>query len=88
MDVIFALQIVFMKVRYAAMAMICLALTAQSATAQDVVKDEKMEDKKTAVVKNSRDFLMLQIMYNGWLNAPDSIKTKGINRGFNAYVCL
>lgn len=76
-----------MKVRYAAMAMICLALTAQSAAAQDVVKDDNKNDSKTAVVKKSRDFLMLQIMYNGWLNTPDSIKTKGLNRGFNAYVC-
>lgn len=45
------------------------------------------EDKKTSgIEKPSRDFVMLQLTYDAW-DKPDSIKTKGFNRGFNAYVC-
>ncbi|HVI46328.1 MAG TPA: porin family protein [Chitinophaga sp.] len=33
-------------------------------------------------VTHSRDFLMIQLSYDGWAGAPDSIKT-GFNRGFN-----
>lgn len=75
-----------MTLRYAAMALISLVLSTQITLAQDVVKDDT-KDTKIQVTKPSRDFLMLQLMYNGWNNAPDSIKTKGINRGFNAYIC-
>ncbi|CAL1521245.1 porin family protein [Chitinophaga sp. MM2321] len=31
---------------------------------------------------HSRDFLMIQLSYDGWAGAPDSVKT-GLNRGFN-----
>lgn len=65
-----------------------LACAAFSTTvsAQDVVKDD-MKSEKTNVSKPSRDFLMLQLMYDGWLNAPDSIKTKGFGRSVNGYIC-
>jgi hypothetical protein len=33
-------------------------------------------------VTHSNDFLMIQLSYDGWAGAPDSIKT-GLNRGFN-----
>lgn len=39
------------------------------------------------IKKPSRDFVMLQFTYEGWNNTPDSIKTGGIPRGFNAYLC-
>ncbi len=39
------------------------------------------------IQKPSRDFLMVQFTYNNWENTPDSIKMKGIGRGFNAYLC-
>ena len=45
------------------------------------------DNSATVVVKPSRDFLMLQFTYEGWSNKPDSIKTKGVGRGFNAYLC-
>lgn len=86
MGVIFALQNINMTVRFALGALIGLAMTTQVANAQDVVKDGQKEA-KTKVSKPSRDFLMLQFMYNGWLNAPDTIKTKGFSRGANAYIC-
>ncbi len=31
----------------------------------------------------SRDFFMIQFSYDGWAQAPDSVKTKGLSRGFN-----
>ncbi|MBV7528542.1 porin family protein [Chitinophaga sp. sic0106] len=33
-------------------------------------------------VTHSRDFLMIQLSYDGWAGSPDSIKS-GFNRGFN-----
>jgi hypothetical protein len=51
--------------------------------AQDL---EKGSTKKSNVEKPSRDFLMLQLTYEGWVK-PDSIKTTGIGRGLNGYFC-
>ncbi len=39
------------------------------------------------VQKPSRDFIMLQFTHEAWANKPDSVKTGGIGRGFNGYVC-
>src|SRR5687768_1271861 len=52
--------------------------------AQDV---EKSETKTSTISKPSRDFFMLQFTYEGWMNTPDSVKTTGFGRGFNAYLC-
>lgn len=54
------------------------------AFAQDV---EPGKDTKTLVQKPSRDFVMLQLTYNGWANKPDSINLSGFNRGINGYIC-
>ncbi len=35
----------------------------------------------------SRDYVMLQIGYDTWNAAPDSIAITGIGRAFNAYLC-
>lgn len=66
--------------RFALLALILLPMTIW---AQDLVKGST---KKSNVQKPSRDFVMLQIGYEGWMK-PDSIKTKGFSRAFNAYVC-
>jgi hypothetical protein len=42
---------------------------------------------KSIIEKPSRDFVMLQFTYDGWANTPDSVKTGGLGRGFNAYLC-
>ena len=57
----------------------------QSSTlfAQDVVGT----DSKISIQKPSRDFIMLELLYNGWTNTPDSIHTGGLGRGFNAFLC-
>ena len=39
------------------------------------------------IVKPSRDFLMVQLGYNTWINKPDSIKLKTVGYVFNAYIC-
>jgi hypothetical protein len=39
------------------------------------------------IVKPSRDFVMLQVSYDNWMNTPDYVKIGGIGRGFNAYLC-
>lgn len=51
--------------------------------AQDVVEGGA---KKKVIEKPSRDFLMLQFTYEGWMK-PDSINTAGLSRGFNGYLC-
>jgi len=61
-------------------------MTASAVQAQDIVKDGPKHDKST-ISKPSRDFLMLQFGYTGWLNAPDTVKTKGFGRYFNGYIC-
>lgn len=35
----------------------------------------------------SRDYVMIQIGYDNWHNAPDSINITGLGRSFNAYLC-
>lgn len=86
MGAIFALQFIFMTLRYAIGALLITVLAGTATYAQDVVKDGTKPEKSN-ISKPSRDFLMFQIMYNGWLNAPDSVKTTGVGRGFNAYIC-
>ena len=52
-------------------------------SAQDV---EKSTNTTSAIQKASRDFVMLQFTYDAW-RKPDSVRTTGFGRGFNAYVC-
>lgn len=75
-----------MRLRIALLALTALVFTLP-VMAQDAVNDNQKSDDKAEVTKPSRDFLMVELMYNGWLNAPDSIKTGGLGRGFNMYVC-
>ena len=55
------------------------------AYAQDANTEE--DNSNTIISTPSRDFLMLQFMYSGWLNAPDSVKVTGFGRSFNGYIC-
>lgn len=64
-------------------ALLALMLMPTMMWAQDL---EKGGEKKSTVQKPSRDFLMLQFSYDGWVK-PDSIKTTGISRGFSGYLC-
>lgn len=61
-----------------------LISVAQPAAAQT---EPKKSTTLSEIEKPSRDFIMLQFTYEGWSNTPDSIKTGGIGRGFNGYVC-
>lgn len=52
------------------------------------VSAQEEEKKESIYTKPSRDYVMLQFGYDGWLNAPDSLNIgKGFNRSFNAYLC-
>lgn len=54
--------------------------------AQDAA--DKTDNGPAPIVKPSRDFLMVDLLYNGWMKkAPDTIKNKGFGYTFNAYVC-
>lgn len=46
--------------------------------------DDDVAERKTVVEKPSRDFVMIKITSGFWNDRPDSIKTKGIGRGFAA----
>ena len=55
--------------------------------AQDAT--DKMNGNATPppIVKPSRDFVMIDLTYNNWIKKPDTVKTKTIGYGFNAYLC-
>ncbi|MES2700999.1 MAG: outer membrane beta-barrel protein [Bacteroidota bacterium] len=40
-----------------------------------------------AIVKPARDFIMVQVGWNNWVQKPDSIKSKTLGYVFNAYLC-
>jgi len=61
-----------------------LLLSGLCSYAQDV---EKNTDSKTEAEKPSRDFVMLQFGYTGWMNKPDSVKMGGFGHVFNLYLC-
>ncbi|MGE7773342.1 porin family protein [Chitinophaga sp. NPDC101104] len=60
--------------------LLSLGILGISATtfAQDKVAGAAMSK-----VRQSRDFLVIGFSYDGWASAPDSVKTKGLSRGFN-----
>lgn len=51
-----------------------------------MLAQDTKDDKKDVVKKPSRDFLMIQLTHERW-QAPDSVKTTGIGRGANIYLC-
>jgi hypothetical protein len=67
----------------------CLATLAILITSTSFVFAQDVEDKKpeTQIQKASHDFVMLQLTYENWSKTPDSVKTGGLGRGFNAYLC-
>lgn len=66
------------------LALAAVLLVPAALHAQEVEKGSTNTAAK--VEKPARDFVMLQIGYDGWM-APDSIKTTGFGRSFNAYLC-
>lgn len=60
-----------------------LFINSWAVTAQDTESSEK----KTVIKKPSRDFFMLQLTYDNWLNTPDTVKIGGLGRGVNVYLC-
>lgn len=63
---------------------ITLALFTQLAANAQSTKEKKEEEER----KPSRDFVMIQLSTDYWNNlSDDNIETKGMGRGFNAYLC-
>lgn len=62
-----------------------MMLVAQASFAQQSTTSSTSA--KSILEKPSRDFVMVQFTYDAWANTPDSVKTKGFGRGFNAYLC-
>ena len=60
-----------------------LFVNSWAATAQ--TEDET--EKKNVIRKPSRDFIMLQLTYDNWMDTPDSINITGFGRGANIYLC-
>jgi opacity protein-like surface antigen len=63
-----------------------LTILGTSSYAQDV-NDKGGDIAPPAIVKPSRDFVMLQFAYNNWVKKPDSINTKTFGYAFNGYLC-
>lgn len=59
--------------------------TAYSSQAQNAANTD-ITDKRTTVEKPSRDFVLLKLTTSSWAAKPDSIKTKGIGKGFGAAI--
>jgi len=55
--------------------------------AQDATEKVNTSATPPPIVKPSRDFVMIDMVWNNWMNKPDSVKTKGFGYGFNAYLC-
>jgi hypothetical protein len=64
-----------------------LTLLAFFAIAESRAQTSNTDLNKSNYSMPSRDYVMLQFGYEGWNGAPDSIKTGGIGRSFNAYLC-
>lgn len=59
-----------------------------SALSMNEVNAQQTAPEKKEVSSKSRDLFMIQLHYDDWMNKPDSINTKGFNRGFSAYVMM
>ncbi len=68
-------------------ALLAAVLCAASLSASAQSSSSELPAPPSEITKPSRDFVMLQFTYDAWASKPDSIKTGGIGRGFNAYLC-
>jgi len=64
-----------------------ILIPASMLLAQDAADKMNKSATPPPIVKPSRDFIMINLGYNTWLNKPDSVKTKTIGYTFNAFVC-
>ena len=72
---------------------IFLAFLAALIVSTTVLYAQDTNDKGSAdvtappIIKYSRDFVMVQLAYNNWVQKPDSVSTKTFGYAFNAYLC-
>ena len=68
-------------------ALLAFILLPFSLFAQDDTKMNTGVVPPPAIVKPSRDFLMLQFNYINWISKPDTVKSKAFGWGFNGALC-
>jgi len=66
-------------------AVLALTMLGTAAFSQDVTGNGS--GSVPEISKPSRDFLLLQLGYNGWAGKPDSVKLKSVGYVFNAFLC-
>jgi len=72
-----------------ALAAVLLVMGVQAQTDTAItVKGKKKDWSKVSLTGRSNDHFMFQVGYDGWMNAPDSIRTKGFGRHLNIYIML
>ena len=69
------------------MALLMIPSSLLLAQAQDGSTTMNSNAVPPAIVKPSRDFIMLQFNYLNWVKKPDSVNTKPFGFGFNGFVC-
>jgi len=62
-----------------------LPVIAQDSSIVKPATPKKKDWSKVSLANRPNDHFMLQLGYNGWASAPDTINTKGIPRSFNMY---
>ncbi len=67
--------------------MAAMLLSSSVNFAQDTNDKTNTEIKASPVVKMARDFLMVQVAYNNWVQKPDSVNTKTFGYAFNTHLC-
>jgi hypothetical protein len=50
-------------------------------------QDTKADNGNKIIIKPSRDFVMLNLTYDGWANVPDDVQVGGIGRGISLSLC-
>lgn len=77
-------QFLYMKSILTSCLLTLLCLTTHAQT-EDPSKSAAKSPVKLDLSKRPSDHLMLQVGYSGWLSKPDSIRTTGFSRSFNAH---
>ena len=67
------------------MALLIVSLT--TVHAQETTEKVNANAVPSALSRPSRDFVMIDFLYNTWITKPDSVKIKSFGYAFNGYLC-
>lgn len=68
--------------------LLCTGVAAQKNDSTEAPQKKKIDLTKIDLKNRANDHFMIQFGYDGWVGTPDSIRTTGFSRFFNAYVML